>query len=107
MKKINIGVITYNRHKELIRLLNSLNELVSDSTFSIENIVVVDNSLDFNTKAIQATIQKSKHSVILEHEKQPGIPFARNRVAELSKSIDFLAFIDDDEIADENWLMHL
>lgn len=107
MKTINIGIITYNRHKELIRLLESLNKLVTDNSFTIENVVVVDNSPDFNTQEIKSEINKSKYSVIHEHEKQPGIPFARNKVVELSKDVDFLAFIDDDEIADENWLFEL
>lgn len=107
MKSINIGIITYNRQNELIRLLESLNNLVTDNSFTIENVVVVDNSPDFNTQEIKSEINKSKYSVIHEHEKQPGIPFARNKVVELSKDVDFLAFIDDDEIADENWILEL
>ncbi len=107
MIKINIGIITYNRNKGLLKLLKSLDNLEVDNTFSIENVVIVDNSPDFNTQAINDQINQSKYTIVLENEKQPGIPFARNKVVELSKNVDFVAFIDDDEIADRNWLIEL
>jgi glycosyltransferase involved in cell wall biosynthesis len=107
MKKVNIGIITYNRHQGLLKLLNSLNTLVLDADFIINNIVIVDNSIDFNTLTIKKEILETQHSIILEHEKKPGIPFARNKVVQLSKEVDFIAFIDDDEVADSNWLLKL
>lgn len=107
MIKINIGVITYNRNDALLLLIKSFDELEKTDGFKISKIVIVDNSPDFNTKKIKDHIFNSRHPVLLEHEKQPGIPFARNKVVELSKDVDFVAFIDDDEIAHKDWLMNL
>ncbi|HEY0757695.1 MAG TPA: glycosyltransferase family A protein [Acidisarcina sp.] len=40
-------------------------------------------------------------------EPNPGIPQARNRALDETASYDFVAFIDDDEIADPHWLANL
>ena len=47
--------------------------------------------------------------VVYEIEPQLGIPFARNRVLNLALEHDceLLAFVDDDEIVDDDWLISL
>lgn len=107
MITVNIGIITYNRPESLLCLLKSLDNICVNSFFNVIRIVIVDNSSDFATQSIINQIYNSKFPVLLEHEVKPGIPFARNKVVELSQDVEFIAFIDDDEFADKNWLAEL
>lgn len=49
------------------------------------------------------------YEVIYEAEPRLGIPFARNCVLDLAleRGCELLAFVDDDEVVDENWLVVL
>ncbi|HIE83594.1 MAG TPA: glycosyltransferase, partial [Dehalococcoidia bacterium] len=48
-----------------------------------------------------------KWPLVYEVEPKPGIPFVRNRLLRQTKDAEFIAFIDDDEIADPGWLDEL
>ena len=105
-EKIAIGVITYNRKKYLKKCLASL--LVQSYKHSFD-IIVVDNEKNKSAKEIVDSITTPKNiKIIYDVEIERGIPFARNKVVEMVVSkYDYLAFIDDDEIADKYWLDNL
>jgi len=73
-------------------------------------IVVVDNNTEPECEAALADIVPLlPFAVQCVHEPDPGIPQARNRAVEtaLQYTPDFLAFIDDDETIDSQWLVEM
>ena len=102
---ISICICTYQRPHLLSLLLDSLAEQSIDEHFEI---VVVDN--DSMASAAQAINEAKKRypNLYIQYmvEFQKGISFARNTAASFATG-DFLAWIDDDETASENWLMSL
>lgn len=72
-------------------------------------MVVIDNYVNGNACDICRYHQKIVNMpVIFDIEKNRGISFARNKaVASASDNTDFIAFLDDDEIPEPNWLDEL
>lgn len=109
-KKITVGVINYKRERGLKRLLESLAEQkkIDKERYEIR-ILVVEN--DFYNTEKEEIVKKfnSNFSFNFQYDCEPlaGIPYARNKVLTLSKDEDAVIFIDDDEIAPEDWLFHL
>ncbi len=72
---------------------------------------LVENADDLNVRAEIETFEKSVPDckVIFGNEPRLGIPFARNAALDLAlkAGCDWLAFIDDDETVDGDWLCKL
>lgn len=102
---ISICMCTFKR-PHLINTLTSVGNLVIPEGVRTE-IIVVDN--DINKSAKQIVSNFSKHTstdVYYVHEPKKNISTARN--AYLAKANgDWIASLDDDEIADRNWLVNL
>ncbi len=105
-----ICVATYQRPEGLKRLLVGLNQL----TFSyIEHpnieVIVVDNDVNSSVEELCKNFQPNfKWQLKYVTESQRGISYARNKcVASASPNADFVAFIDDDEVPEPNWLEEL
>ena len=103
---VSIVVCTYNRAELLHDALDSLMALHTDGKFEFE-IVVVDNaSTDHTSQVIQSV---AKHAAVPFRgvcETRPGVACARNcGVREAAGS--WIAFFDDDQIADPTWLLEL
>ncbi len=102
---ISICIITYKRKDYLKKLLLSLNEQENINYQDVE-IIVVDNDIHCSAKNIVEEFKTiSKFSVVYDIEPIQSIPRARNKTLELSNG-EYLAFIDDDEIADKKWLIN-
>lgn len=106
--KVVICVATCDRPQFLDRTLSSLKEIPARSqNYMTAAIVVVDNS---QSGSAQQTVysHSQKHGVPIVYEREPrrGIPFARNRAVTTARSFspDAIAFIDDDEVAEPDWL---
>ena len=101
--KIAVGIITYKNFELLEKCITSLNKQSIKHPF---DIFIVDNDLNQSSKKI---VEKFKaRNIFYDFESRKGIPFARNKVVSLIKNnYDFLAFIDDDEEANEDWLCSL
>jgi glycosyltransferase involved in cell wall biosynthesis len=103
---IVICLCTYKRPTYLERLLNSLTDQTTDGVFTY-SIVLVDND---RNKSAQNTynIFKDKSSINIKYHVEPeqNIALARNRAVMNAKG-DFVAFIDDDEFPERNWLITL
>jgi len=108
--KIAICIATYNRNEDLGRLLKGLARLKFVKNPSPLLVVyVVDNTPD-GSAAVVCEASKSGMPWELRYfiEKARGITYVRNRlVGEVNSSADLIAFIDDDEVPDENWLDEL
>ena len=104
---ISVCVCTFRRPEGLARLLCSVGALELPDNCCAE-IVVVDNDPNTNltatTKAICSI--KSKWPVKYFWEQRSGVSFARNRCLREAQGA-FIAFIDDDEWCDKDWLVRL
>lgn len=103
-KKVVIGVATYGRSEYLKFCLESLKNLTLPENYLVE-FILVDNNPEPQTELIISAF-KFPFAVHYFHEGERGIVHARNRILDEATSLkaDYLAFLDDDEMADANWL---
>ena len=110
LAKVSICVATYKRPNLLRDLLVSLNSLTFiQSPTPVIEVIVVDND---SASSAEATVEQIKSSFQwpLKYfvESNQGVTYARNRcVQEASKDSDFIAMLDDDEVATPQWLDEL
>ena len=90
-------ICTHNRTDVLHRALNSL----TAQSVSPAEILVVDNAPANDTTRI--LIQEHFPSVRYVLESVPGLNFARNRALRETKQ-EIVAYMDDDAVADHNWV---
>ena len=95
--KLSIGIPTYRRPEMLRECLDSL---VPQLTQGVE-LLVVDND---PAASAQPTVEGyGRADIRYVHEPKPGVVQARNRAVRDSAG-DYLAFIDDDEVARPGWI---
>ena len=99
--KLSIIIVTRNRADMLKHCLDSL----ARQTKKPDEVLVVDNDSNDNTKEMVNNFKK-KLPVKYIFEPKVGIPIARNTGIKNAK-YDIIAFIDDDCIAEENWINNL
>jgi succinoglycan biosynthesis protein ExoM len=107
-RRISLCIATCERPTSLGNLLGAL-ETLEIPTGTALQIVVVDNDPAGSAKAV-CDEAVARHAYVLRYvvEKRRGIPFARNAALTVALSdSDFIAFIDDDEIPESNWLAEL
>ncbi|QDT66169.1 glycosyltransferase [Calycomorphotria hydatis] len=103
---ITVAICTRNRAEALLAALMSLSELKTNGLFTYE-LLVIDNASSDHTASVAKEVRE-RLSVPVRHvrEEQPGVAFARNRaVAECRGT--WLAFFDDDQAAEADWLLEL
>ena len=100
--ELSIVICTYNRAQFLPDALKSLKEQTLDKS-KFEVIVVNNNSTD-DTEKISFAFEKENPNVSFQYhiETSQGLSFARNKGIEVSKG-KFIAFIDDDAIAEPDY----
>jgi glycosyltransferase involved in cell wall biosynthesis len=107
--KVDVCVLTYRRPQSLLRLLGALQELRFPDEPPELRVLVVDNDPEESARKL-CEDARSWLSAPLVYivEKRRGIPQARNAalVASLSHC-HFLAFVDDDEVPEPDWLAEL
>ncbi|MDE1991046.1 MAG: glycosyltransferase family 2 protein [Rhizobiaceae bacterium] len=103
--KVDIAICTYRR-AELDQTLLSLAVLsVPDDT--IIRIIVADNDVTPSARArVDAMRSAVPFEIVYVHCPASNISIARNACLDHATG-DFLAFIDDDETASEDWLLEL
>lgn len=101
MLKTDILIVTKDRPFLLRACLNSLKK----QSFLPNRVIVVDNSFKGSAKKIIADF-KNNFKIEYSLEKKHGEAFARNKALKLVKE-DILVFIDDDCVADNNWLKNV
>lgn len=106
--KLAIGLCAYKRPEMLLECLNSLNQMDRLKDLDI-SIIIADNDTDASSKS---TVEKFRSQTYLNlyYQIEPGrgIPFARNNVLKQAKQLGItdLAFIDDDEYVEKDWLVN-
>jgi glycosyltransferase involved in cell wall biosynthesis len=109
--KISLCICTCERPLLLERLLASLKEIELGALRADDiEVVVVDNRPDGRAEALCRRLAACL-PLSLRYAAEPtrGISFARNRAVEeaLGAGADFIAFIDDDDIPEPDWLVRL
>lgn len=106
VKYILISCCTYKRPQQLNRLLKSLISMNYPEGIKTE-LLIVDNDINQSAKEI---VQNFKSHITIHYIIEPniGLSNVRNRVLKegIRLGATHIAFIDDDEIADVNWLIN-
>jgi len=107
MPSVAVTALTFQRPTGLRRLLDSLAALDVPEGVDVR-LVVVDNDPEGSGRAVlEAWPAPGWMKVVYEVEPRRGIATARNTAVRLAAGADFVAFIDDDEVADRRWLAEL
>jgi GT2 family glycosyltransferase len=93
----SVAICTRDRPEQLARALSSLDELGSE----IGEIIVVDNAS--STRRAREIVAASSLHARYVAEAREGLDFARNRAVAETEG-DIVAFLDDDAVADRDWL---
>jgi len=103
---ISVCVCTFKRPRLLANLLTELGRKITQGNFSY-SIIVVDNDSTESARAIVESF-RTRLPVPVEYDVEPvqNISLARNRAVARARS-DMVAFIDDDELPTEDWLLKL
>jgi len=107
-RRVSVCVATCRRPAGLQSLLGALEALEIPAGTTLQ-VVVVDNDPAGSAKAVCDEIV-ARHAYPLRYliEKRRGIPFARNAALAVAlPDADFVAFIDDDEVPEPDWLAEL
>lgn len=102
---VAVGILTYKRQPQLDILLHQLSaQQTMCSRYGIQTtVIVVDND-----PAASALATVAKHAgVRYVLESTPGIAASRARCQEEARGLQLLQFVDDDEIPEPSWLMHM
>ena len=102
--EIAVCIITYKRPILLRKCIESLEK----QTYKFD-LYIIDNDNEYSAERVVKFIQHdSEIKLNYKLEKIKGIPYARNRAINIVKSdYKYLAFIDDDEVAEKDWLENL
>ncbi len=104
LSHISVCICTYQRPALLKRLLDRLAQQRTDNQFSY-SIIVSDNDDQLSGKSvITEFIKNSTIEVIYCFESRQNIALARNKALEHATG-EFIAFIDDDEFPESEWLL--
>ncbi len=109
--KVCVCVCTYNRPELLERLLRSFRDIELGKLQARDvDLIVVDNKpTDQARQVCESVSDRLPIQLHFAQEPQRGIPFARNRAISeaLELGADLIAFIDDDDVPQRDWLIRL
>ncbi len=102
-------MITYCRPEKLARLLASLAKVQAPTHWDWTGVVIVDNDPDGSARSTVEQWTDQLPNVTYISETNTGLSVARNRAVQAARDAGaaWLAFIDDDEEASEQWLAEL
>ena len=107
MDVISICACTFRRPDQLLTLLHSFKALKIPEGTEVR-VCIVDNDAQSSSQSVLHTLSgELPFPLTYVHEKQPGIPSARNRALFEARDSDYLVFVDDDETVDPDWLVEL
>jgi glucosyl-dolichyl phosphate glucuronosyltransferase len=104
--ELSVVLCTYNRAATLSKTLDSLLAQRVPEAVSWEIVVVDNNSKDATRNVVEEYKRRQPSIVRYLFESRQGISYARN-TGVLAAGGEVVAFIDDDERADANWLWNL
>lgn len=103
---VSVVLCTYNRADMLGPALESLIRQETHGQFRFEVVVVDDGSTDGTQATLQKIAKDSRVPIQCLRGESRGIAAARN-TGVAAASGEWIAFFDDDQVADPNWLEEL
>lgn len=109
MNRVCVTICTAGRPGMLSECLQSVAAQELSPDLDVTLIVIDNNSEQQVDPIVEEIAATAPFQVALVHEPEPGIPLARNRglIEALARNADWIVCIDDDEIADPDWLANL
>jgi succinoglycan biosynthesis protein ExoM len=105
--RVAICIATFKRTKLLQELLSGISELSFEKVPMPEIRVIVADNDECGTAADVCRSMPMRWSMKYVIEPRRGISQARNRAVGEAGEVDFIAFIDDDEVPEPGWLDEL
>lgn len=103
---ICVCICTYKRPEMLGNALSKLERQETENLFDY-SIVIVDNDKSESAReTVQSHARQWRIDVNYVVEPEQNIALARNKAVETANG-DFIAFIDDDEFPEQDWLLNL
>lgn len=103
---VTIAICSYNRCDSLRETLESLFGLDTQDQFTFEIVVVDDGSTDRTAEVVAGLRLRSPVDVRYFRQAGLGIAAARNHCVREARG-EWIAFFDDDQQAESNWLFNL
>ena len=104
--ELTIVVRTYNSEKTIHRLLEKLRNVQVPKNESVECLFVDNNSQDRTATYIQSVLSHLPFASRLVIESKPGAAATRIRGFYEAQG-DYVAFLDDDNLPRENWVLEI
>lgn len=108
--KVVVALCTSQRPRMLRNCLDSLVRQRLPADVSLAIAVVENHARDTCREIVDRyAAEPGVPRIVYAHEPRLGIPIARNRSLDLAlaEDADWIAFIDDDEVAESNWIATL
>ncbi|MCK5071251.1 MAG: glycosyltransferase [Desulfocapsa sp.] len=107
--RINICICTYLRSESLLKCLHSLALIECPANTDVVITVIDNDELGSANKIVTSLIDRFPFALFYHIEPKRGIPCARNRALDEAHKLncEYLAFIDDDEWVETDWLIRL
>lgn len=103
---ISVIICTYNRAGMFRAALESLKCQETDGIFSYEIVIINDGSTDNTKDVVREVSQDSQVLIRYFFENGHGVANARNKGIKKASG-DWIAFFDDDQLAEPDWLKEL
>jgi GT2 family glycosyltransferase len=104
--EVTVVICTFNRAELLRKAIEALFAQVTDDWLQYEILVVDNASTDSTAEVVEEMALDAPVPLHYVREGRPGVACARNRGISDSQT-SWIAFLDDDEIADSRWLVSL
>ncbi len=104
---VTIAIITYKRHESLPRALHALRNIAIPPATAVKLLVIDNDATQSASQVVQDAARYMPFSVEYVVEEKRGIPHARNKALEMASDSDYIAFVDDDDTVDSQWLCGL
>jgi succinoglycan biosynthesis protein ExoM len=107
--RIAVCIATYNRPEGLQRALEGVarQRLPPDLAAGLTVLVVDNNPRGDARSLMEACGSRYPWRLAYVHEPRKGVSHARNAALDNTDGADFIAFIDDDEVPESDWLWRL
>ena len=106
--RIAICVATYRRNDGLARALGGIaRQRLPEWLAEGVRVLVVDNNADRQARPVVDALPGYPWPLAYVHEPRPGLSRARNAMLDHCGEVDFIAFLDDDEVPQPDWLLRL
>ena len=105
-ESITVCICTFKRPTLLRQLLSKLEEQKTEDLFCYDIIIVDNDEQQSAQEVVQSFSKQSKISINYYVEPEQNIALARN-MAISNASGDYVAFIDDDEFVENQWLLNM